>query len=148
MSMTSFRQGYFTPASPEKYVGNVNQIVYRSSWELRMCQFLDTNPHILRWSSEEIKIPYIKPTDGRTHHYYPDFWIEYCNRSNEVVREVVEIKPMNQVKKPTTRGKKKSTIMHEQVTHAVNSAKWAAALKWCDERGLKFRVITEKGLFR
>ena len=112
-----------------------------------MNKFLDTNPNILRWSSEEIKIPYIKPTDGKSHFYYPDYWVEYKNREGRIVRELVEVKPSAQAKPPTTRGKKRSTIIHEQTAYAVNMAKWAAALKWCQDRGMTFRVITEKGLF-
>lgn len=146
--MKSFRQGYFTPNNPEKYVGNATQIVYRSSWELAMNKFLDMNPNIIRWSSEEIKIPYIKPTDGKQHFYYPDYWVEYKNRAGEVVREIVEIKPLAQTKPPTTRGKARKTILYEQTTWVVNQAKWHAAVKWCQARGLKFRVITENGLFK
>lgn len=148
MTMKTFRQGVFTPTYPEKYRGNASQIYYRSSWELAMNKFLDTNPHILRWSSEEIKIPYVKPTDGKVHHYYPDYWVEYRNRSGDVVQEIVEVKPAAQTRPPTTRGKARKTILFEQTAWAVNRAKWSAAVKWCEQRGLKFRVITENGLFR
>lgn len=148
MALSGFRQGYFTPTRPEKYVGNVNMIVYRSSWELAMNKFLDNNPNILRWSSEEIKIPYIKPTDGRTHHYFPDYWIEYKNKEGKVIQEIVEVKPEAQTRPPTTRGKKQSTILYEQQTWSINVAKWQAAAHWCQQRGIVFRVITEKGLFK
>ncbi len=148
MALSGFRQGVFEPTNPEKYVGNLTQIVYRSSWELAMNKFLDTNPNILRWSSEELKIPYIKPTDGRQHFYYPDYWIEYVNKNGEIIREVVEIKPMAQTQAPTKRGKSKKTQLFEQTQFAVNVAKWQAASAWCKARGLVFRVVTEKGLFK
>lgn len=148
MALKGFRQGYFTPAHPEKYVGNVDQIMYRSSWELAMNKFLDNNPHILRWSSEEIAIPYTKPTDGHTHRYFPDYWIEYVNKDGKVIQEIVEVKPEAQTKPPTTRGKKQQTILYEQQTWSINVAKWQAAAAWCQARGIVFRVITEKGLFK
>lgn len=148
MALKGFRQGYYTPVHPEKYMGNPDQIMYRSSWELAMNKFLDNNPHILRWSSEEIKIPYIKPTDGRQHFYFPDYWIEYVNKDGEIIQEIVEVKPLAQTKPPTTRGKKQSTILYEQTTWAVNVEKWRAAADWCGARGITFRVITEKGLFK
>lgn len=148
MKTKSFRTGYFTPVNVEKYMGNVEKIVYRSSWELAMNRFLDNNENILRWSSEEIKIPYIKPTDGKVHHYYPDYWIEYRNRDGVVVTEIVEVKPSTQAKAPTTRGKARKTILYEQTTYAINMAKWKAANDWCNQRGFTFRVITEKSLFR
>lgn len=148
MALKGFRQGYFTPNHPEKYVGNVDQIVYRSSWELSMNKFLDNNPNILRWSSEEIKIPYIKPTDNRQHFYFPDYWIEYRNKDGNVVQEIVEVKPEVQTRPPTTKGKKKTTILYEQQTWQVNVAKWQAAVAWCEARRIQFRVITENGLFK
>ena len=30
-----FKQGYYTPLYPEKYKTNKNQIIWRSSWELK-----------------------------------------------------------------------------------------------------------------
>lgn len=142
----TFRQGVFEPKHPEKYVGNVDNIVYRSSWELKFNQFCDNNPNILRWASEEIKIPYIKPTDNRVHHYYPDYWIEYKNKSGQVVREIIEVKPSTQTRAP--RRKKARQQLYEQLTYAINIAKWTYAKKWCEERGIKFRIVTEKELFR
>jgi hypothetical protein len=38
-------------------------------------KMLDANENILEWSSEGIAIPYVKPTTGRVHRYYPDFWV-------------------------------------------------------------------------
>ena len=145
----TFRQGQYHLQHPEKYIGNVNRVVYRSSWELRMHRFLDNNTQILRWSSEEIKIPYISPLDGRVHHYYPDYYIEYINKHGEVVQEMIEVKPLNQTSAPSkSRGKSKKTMLYEQQTWAVNQAKWKYAMEWCDKRAIKFRVLTEQSLFK
>jgi hypothetical protein len=76
MGYANNNQGYFKPRHPEKYVGDVNKIRFMSSWELQADKFLDDNPNVLRWSSEEIVIPYVKPTDGKVHRYYPDYWVE------------------------------------------------------------------------
>lgn len=135
-------KGKFTPKRPEKYMGEVGNIVWRSSWELRFCQFCDNNPNILRWSSEEIHVPYIKPTDGRIHKYYPDFFIEYVDKNGELHKELIEIKPH----KEAVRKKKMST--YDRITLAINEAKWESAIKFCEVRKIKFRVITEKSLFK
>ena len=37
--------------------------------------FLDTNPKVKKWASEEIWIPYKGP-DGKPHRYFPDIMIE------------------------------------------------------------------------
>lgn len=141
-------QGYYEPKNPEKYVGDVSKIRYMSSWELNFMNFLDNNPNILRWSSEEIAIPYVKPTDNRVHRYYPDFWVEYENKSGELVREIMEVKPESQTKPPTTRGKRKKTQLTEQIMYAINVAKWEACQQFCNKYGMKFRLVTEKQLFK
>lgn len=143
---SGFRQGKFTPKHPEKYLGNSKDILYRSSWELRFCQFLDNNPNILKWGCEEISIPYIKPTTGKVHKYYVDFYIEYINKNNEVVHELVEIKPSKQLTRSTAR--KHKTRLYEDITYAINTAKWDAAQKFATNHGWKFRLLTEEQLFK
>lgn len=138
---SKFNQGYYGPKNPQKYVGDLDKIRYMSSWELNFFKFLDGNPHVLRWSSENISIPYLKPTDGRIHKYYPDIWIEYCNRDGEIIQEILEIKPKSQV----TLGKRPS--QYEQLTWAVNCAKWQAAQAFCESKGIKFRILTENEIF-
>lgn len=139
--MANFKQGYYIPKHPEKYRGDVTKIRYMSSWEQRFNVFLDNNANILEWASEEIVIPYIKPTDGRVHKYYPDYYIMYKNKSGDIIREIIEIKPKNQVVL------RKKANVYEQIQFAVNDAKWAAAKAFCDHHGLIFRIISEDKLF-
>ena len=143
-----FRQGRYVPRNPDKYKGNVNNIVFRSSWEKKFCEFCDGNPNVLQWASEEIAIPYRKPTDGKIHRYFPDFWIRYKDRSGRVKQEIIEVKPDKQTKTPTTRGKKKKTQIYESITYAINAAKWQAANAFCNKYGIKFRILTEKDMFK
>lgn len=144
----NFRQGYFTPKHPEKYNGDLKKIRYMSSWELSFHQFLDNNPNILQWSSEPFSIPYIKPTDGRVHRYYPDYWVEYRNKDGDVIHEVIEVKPESQTKPPARRGKRKKTHITEQLMYAINIAKWSSAQAFCNKHNLKFRIVTEQHLYR
>jgi len=65
----------YKPKNPQKYVGNPNNIICRSLWERTFCKYLDENANIIRWSSEELQIPYISPVDNQVHMYYPDFFI-------------------------------------------------------------------------
>jgi len=78
-----FVQGIYYPRRPEKYKGDVKNIIYRSSWELQFMTFCDNSPSIIEWASEEIAIPYVKPTDKRVHYYYLDFWIKYISDEPE-----------------------------------------------------------------
>lgn len=139
----NFRQGYYTPVNPEKYVGDPTKICYRSSWELEVHKFFDNNTRVLRWASEELAIPYIKPTDGKLHKYYPDYWVEYITKDGEIIKEVIELKPLSQTRRP--RGK---ASLYEHLTLAVNMAKWQAAEVWCKQHGVKFRIITERSVFK
>lgn len=140
----SFKQGLYKLRHPEKYLGDPNKVVFRSSWELEMNKFLDNNTKVLRWSSEELYIPYVKPTDGRVHRYYPDYFVEYENVRGEIVREIIEVKPMNQV----DYSNRKRLSDYEKITKAVNEAKWQAAKQFCDKRSIKFSILTERQLFR
>lgn len=126
-------------------MGDPTKIRYMSSWELETHQFFDGNEKVVRWSSEEIAIPYIKPTDGRIHKYYPDYYVEYINNAGQLIKEIIEVKPLSQTKAPRSNHKHK---LYEQLTFAVNVAKWEAAQSFCRQRGIKFRIITEKSIFR
>jgi len=143
-----FHQGVYTPKYPDKYIGDVTKIVFRSSWELEMNKFLDNNPNIVEWASEELSIPYIKPTDGRVHKYFVDYYIKYFDKQGNVIKELIEVKPEKQTKAPKRVGKNKRTQLYEQVTYAINIAKWKAATNFANQHGMKFRIITEKNMFR
>ena len=60
-------QGYFKPKNPHKYKGDPTNIIYRSSWELKLMKYLDERKDVVKWGSEEIIIPYRSPIDGRVH---------------------------------------------------------------------------------
>ena len=141
-----WKQDWYTPRHPEKYVGDVNRIRYMSSWELKMHQFLDNNPNVLEWCSECIAIPYVKPTDGKVHKYYPDYWVKYRNKKGEVVQEIVEVKPEEQTRQTRKRNRKQR--LYEQLSFEINKAKWRFAQQFCNKYGLKFRIVTEKGIYR
>lgn len=145
MTEQRFKQGYYHPKHPEKYIGDVNHIVYRSSWELKFNQFLDNNPNVLQWGSEIVVIPYVKPTDGKMHKYYVDYFIKYRDVHGNEQTELIEIKPKSQVNQPS---KRRNQQLYEAITFAINQSKWAAATKFAESRGWKFRIITEQELFR
>ena len=73
-------KGLFTPRNPQKYIGDPNNIIYRSSWECRVMDWLDRNPDIISWASEEMNVPYKSPVDGRFHRYFPDFIVKVKSR--------------------------------------------------------------------
>lgn len=143
-------KGKFKPKNPSKYIGDPTNIWYRSRWELMFMQKADTHPEIKRWASEEISIPYVSPKDGKIHRYYPDFYIETEKSDGERHKFLIEIKPKKQTIKPKQPEKltQRSRVryMTESMTYVTNMAKWKAAKNWCNDKGLKFLIMTEDEL--
>jgi hypothetical protein len=136
-----FSQGFFTPTHPEKYIGKGN-IKYRSSWELRFMNFLDTHPSVKQWASESISIKYENPIAQKVKSYVPDFFIIYEDASGNRKGELVEIKPH---KETTLEAAGRS--VKNQIQAVVNQAKWEAAKEFCKRNGISFRVVTEHDMF-
>lgn len=134
-------KGRFIPKNPQKYLGDPNKIIFRSSWEVMLFKWLDTTPAVLQWASEEFSIPYIHPLENRVANYYPDALVIYKDKFGNLKKEIIEIKPY------------KETILTPKATDrdkyalAVNQAKWKAAARFAEQQGMSFRVITEKTLF-
>jgi len=136
----------YIPENPDKYVGNSNNIICRSNWERKFCKYLDKNQNIVRWASEELKIPYFSTIDKQIHHYYPDFLFE-AKVNNDVQTFVVEIKPKKQTVKPNTK-KNKRAYLNECITFEINNCKWKAAEEYCKKNGWNFKILTEESLFK
>jgi len=137
----------YKPSHPEKYLGNSNNIICRSSWERQFCRYCDVNPNIVKWASEEFSIPYISPVDGRPHRYYPDFLIEVKERSGKLKKYVIEIKPKKQTQPPVKKKRVTKGFIAEAKTYAVNQAKWKAAVDFCKDNLIEFKIITEDELY-
>ena len=136
----------FKPSNPQKYQGDPENIICRSSWERKFCNYCDTNPNILKWASEEFSIPYVSPTDNRVHRYFPDFLIEVKETSGKIKKYVVEVKPAKQTQPPKQGKRITKSFLYEAKTYAVNQAKWKAAAEFCLDNGVEFKIITEKEL--
>lgn len=137
----------YKPKNPEKYLGDVNNIVCRSSWERKFCHWCDTRPAVIKWQSEEFCILYTKPTDMQTHRYFPDFRVDIRADDGRVKTFVFEIKPKVQSLPPKVPKRKTQRFLTEVATYAINQAKWQAARSYCQKRGWDFAVLTEDHLF-
>ena len=138
-------KGKFRVKNLQKYQGDASNITYRSLLERSFMCYLDTNPNILEWSSEEKIITYISPLDNRIHRYFPDFWIKFINTDNEIVESIIEIKPAKQTvaPKPNKTKRRNARYIREVSTWLVNNAKWEAARAWSEQRGMTFKIITD-----
>ena len=85
-------KGSFVPENIQKYKGDPRKITYRSSWERYVMKWLDKNPHVKRWNSECIVIPYFCNADGKRRRYYMDFYVEMENGTTYLW----EVKPLKE----------------------------------------------------
>ena len=146
MNKKNYSQGRYKPIHPQKYKGDINNIIYRSSWEKKFLYYCDMNEKILEYSSEEFFVPYRAP-DGRIRRYFPDFYIKVQEESNAIKKYIIEIKPQKQTLPPKKPSRQTKRYISEVYEYAKNQSKWEAAREWCADRGYEFKVVTEKELF-
>lgn len=94
-------------------------IFYRSSYEKRFLDCCAGSTEILQLAACPFRIPYNDFT-GRRRHYLPDYLVN--------ADTIVEIKPGS------------------LLTYDVNPLKFKAAAQYCEERELRFLLLTEKEL--
>ena len=139
--------GIYKPKNPKKYKGNPTRIIYRSMWERKFMVFCDNKDSIIECGSEEVIIPYRCPTDGRVHRYYPDFYIKVKSKTGSTSKYLIEVKPERQVSGPVVKPQRKTAAWKREVlTYMKNRAKWAAAENFCEDRQMKFLILTEHDL--
>lgn len=139
-------KGKWRPRNPAKYRGDIHNITYRSSWELKFMNFCDMRDSVISWSSEETVIPYKSPIDGQVHRYFVDFQMKIRNPDGTITTYLIEVKPKKFTEKPSTPKRKSKKYIEEVMMYATNCAKWEAAQKFCERKGYKFKVITEREL--
>jgi hypothetical protein len=139
--------GKFKPQNPNKYIGDHTKIIYRSSWECKVMSWLDKNPDIVSWASEELIIQYISPIDGKWHRYFPDFLVKSKTKDGSFKTIIIEVKPKKQTKEPEKKKRITKQYITEVTTWGVNQAKWKAAEAYCRERNWEFRLMTEDDIF-
>ena len=140
-------KGKYIPKNPQKYKGHPSQIIYRSLWERKFMVYCDKNDKVIEWGSEEVIVPYRSPWDGKIHRYFPDFYIKIKQSSGGVKKFIIEVKPEYQCKQPNKTPKKRTRKWYKEVqTYGINQAKWKSAIDWCANRGMEFKILTEKHL--
>ena len=141
MNGKKFASGEYLVENRTKYVGQ-KAPKYRSSWELAFMRMCDAHPNIHKWASENVRIPYRSPLDGKYHNYVPDFMIQYQDKDGTEHVELIEIKPANQTTLENARSRGQAIQTH------INAAKWTAAQEWCKRKGIRFKVINEDQIFQ
>lgn len=139
-------KGVYRISNPAKYRGDIHNVIYRSSWELRFMKYCDHNSSIVEWGSETMIIPYRSPVDNKIHRYFVDFYVKIKDSTGKLTKYLIEIKPEKFTKPPEIPKRKTRRFIQEVFNYGTNQAKWKAANEFCEDRGMKFLVLTEKDL--
>jgi len=129
-------KGKYKVRFPEKYKGDYTKVTYRSYWEKQTFKWVEKQPNVRWWNSEETIVPYICSTDNKPHRYFMDLTIKFTN--GKVL--LVEIKPFGQTQSP------KRKNLNEALRYMKNISKWKYAKKYAEDRGYHFEIWTEKTL--
>ena len=109
-------------------------------------KWCDLNDSVQEWGSETVIVPYISPVDRKIHRYFVDFYIKVKAKTGIAQKYLIEIKPERFTKPPTIPQRKTKKFIDEVFQYGVNEAKWKAAFEFCQDRNMKFMVLTEKDL--
>lgn len=135
-------KGLYKVKNPEKYLGDVKNVVYRSGWERSVCIYLDESSQVKSWGSEETIIPYLCETDKKVHRYFMDFKITYTNGRTVLV----EVKPHKETIPPKTVGKPRKQVINETLKYIKNHSKWKATEEYVANKGWHFEIWDEHRL--
>jgi len=133
--------GNYRVKNPDKYIGDLDNVHYRSSWERLFCRWCDNNNAVVMWGIEPISIPYFDLGTRKNRRYFPDFFVKFADGREYLI----EIKPSTECVPPKGKKGTKNFILAEQ-TYATNRSKWSAAKTFCNKKGWKFRVMNENNL--
>ena len=141
-------KGKYNPQNPQKYDGDPTRIIYRSLWERKFMVFCDTQDSVVSWSSEEVVVPYVSPIDNKPHRYFVDFLVTVRNKKGLKETLLIEVKPKKQCKPPTKKKRITKSYLCDLKNWGINSSKWKAAKEFAENRGWKFKILTEDTLLR
>ena len=107
-------------------------------------KYFDLHTDVIKWSSEETVIKYISPIDNKPHRYFIDFMVQYKKTDGKIETAIIEVKPEKQTKPPAPPKRKTKWFIKEVMEWEKNKAKWAAANKYAEEKGIEFKILTER----
>ena len=139
--------GVYYVQNPEKTNGST-AYQFKSKLEKAMMGYCDKNEKVLKWVYEPKKpIEYIDMTakdpktgkQGKKRKYYIDFILTVKTWDNRLQTYYIEVKAHRETQPPS---QKSRSLEHK--TWAKNNAKWDAAKKFCESKGYKFEIVTER----
>ena len=157
-----YKQGNYVPQNKDKVLklNSEGGVYYRSSWEYKVYLWLDLNEKVIQWGAEVLTVPYrMEITDSETgvlkasdHRYYPDCYYELLQEDGSRKKVLMEIKPYAETMEPKiplkATKKQLENFEYAMNMYKKNLFKWNAALGYCEDRDIKFVIMTEKYIGR
>jgi len=122
-----FKSGHFYSKK------NNQKIHFRSGIEEKFYKILEQNENIIAYEAEPFTIDYLY--NNENYDYHPDVLILFCNNT----KELVEVKPEDYLDPKNMFGKTEQQMINDQLKMAL---KHSAGLKFANEQGMKFEVVT------
>lgn len=135
-------KGKYKLRNPKKYVGDPDKVVYRSLWERNTFRWIENQPHIIEWCSEEVVIPYVCETDRKVHRYFIDVYFKTADGK----KYLIEIKPKKETAPPKKPARQTRRYLSEALTYVKNQSKWKAAAEFAKDNGCIFEIWHEDKL--
>lgn len=142
------KEGYYQVMNPNKYLGDLTKVIFRSSYEETFFRELDLDPAVICWVAEppEFKIKYYHPIKKRWASYFPDAMCVKMH-GDKKIKCLIEIKPKSKLKMPvktkTTDSKKIASFNRRMAEFSVIDAKRKSAVDYCRMKGMIYVFITE-----
>ena len=146
---SKYQDGRFMPINKNKYTGDIFDIIYRSSYELKFFRELDRDEKVIRWISEpkDKQIKYYCSTKNKQRTYIPDV---YCEKviNGKLIKILIEIKPESKLVPPRKPKIQNAISMRKyglRVQEYINiQDKKKYAEMYCKLNGFVYIFITEK----
>ncbi len=126
----------------EKYMGDPGNVIARSGWERAAFIWLEDNPRVKKWASENVIVPYVNPIDKKQHKYIMDLMVLWTDGTVSIV----EIKPKRQTKPPAPQKRHTKKYIREAYEYVKNQCKWEAAARLAKTRKWRFEIWHEENM--
>lgn len=142
-------EGYYMVVNEDKYIGDVSNVIYRSSYELNFYRELDLDDDVIYWVVEppELKIRYFNPVRQKWSYYFPDaFCVKMIN--GKQVKCLLEVKPKSKLKPPAKYNgsdpKRLKAYQNRLGEYKIIDAKRKASIDFAKMKGMHYIFITER----
>jgi hypothetical protein len=146
---SKYSQGLYVVKNPDKYMGDLRNVIFRSSYEQKLNIDLDTDSNVIRWCAEPpfLQIKYWDELKKKFRTYHLDYFVVKMVNGVEM-KLMIEVKPSKKLVKPLP---PKVRTLLSMKSYQYRMAEWInihSKRKACEElakkMGWTYLFVTEK----